>query len=289
MNGFKQTPTNAREGLANLTYSYVKQKPDIAWVQDDLVAGADFDVPVRIYHPKPEQPLPVLLHFHGGGHMAGSISVYDPICRKIALATNHVVVSSDYRLAPECPYPAGINDALSVTKNIYTTLQQRKVKFTQHLAIVGDSAGGAISATVSHMMQHNSDVKIEKMILIYPSLDYTLQAPSLTLNGEGYVLETEKIYWYVDNYFQNREDRKKVSPLYMDFSSNLPETLMITAEFCPIRDDGYNYAKKLKDARVPCKHLHFEDMIHAFMNMEDLVKSECDQIYHEMAIFLENE
>ena len=91
--GFKQTPTNAREGLANLTESLVTEKPVIKWIQDDLVESEVFNVPVRIYHPQPESHLPVLLFFHGGGHMSGSITVYDPICRKFALATNHVVVS----------------------------------------------------------------------------------------------------------------------------------------------------------------------------------------------------
>lgn len=97
--GFKPTPTNAREGLINLTKGMVTDILDIAWRQDHIIHGPGYDVPVRIYHPEPSTELPVFLYFHGGGHMAGSLTVYDPIGRKTAIATQHIVVSVDYRLA----------------------------------------------------------------------------------------------------------------------------------------------------------------------------------------------
>lgn len=284
--GFKATSTNAREGLANLTYTLVTQKTPIDWIQDDLVEGDEFNVPIRIYHPQPDSQLPVLLYFHGGGHMAGGVSVYDPICRRIARAANHIVISADYRLAPECPYPAGINDALSVTKNIWQTLESRDIRYDGRLSIAGDSAGGAICATVSHSLQHDPAVKIHKQVLIYPSLDYTMQADSIGQNGKGYLLEKEKIAWYFDNYFSRGEDREKCSPLFMEFTQRIPESLVITAEFCPLRDEGLSYIRKLKDSGVSYKHVHFVDMIHAFMNMEDLLKDQCDQLHNEIASFL---
>lgn len=284
--GFKQTPTNAREGLTNLTWTLVTEKPSIQWVQDDLVQGEAFNVPVRIYHPKPGVHLPVLLYFHGGGHMAGNITVYDSICRKVALAANHVVVSVDYRRSPECPYPAGINDAVWVVKNIWTTLDQRKLNYRRRLSIAGDSAGGAICATVSHTTLHDMAIEIKRQVLIYPSLDYTLQSESVVQNGKGYLLQTEKILWYLDNYFQNREDRRECSPLYMEISRDIPETLVITAEFCPLRDEGIAYIQRLNDAGIPNKHLHFDDMIHAFINMENLAKDQCRKVYRKMGEFL---
>ncbi len=285
--GFKQTPTNAREGLANLTWTLVTRKPEVKWIQDDLVEGGQFNVPVRIYHPQPESRLPVLVYFHGGGHMAGGISVYDPICRKLAHATHHLVVSVDYRLAPECPYPAGINDALNVVRNIWTTLDQRHLNYTRRLSIGGDSAGGAICATVCHTTQDEETVEIERQVLIYPSLDYTMQSESIDLNGKGYLLQREKIEWYLDNYFQNGEDRRECSPLYMQFSDQLPETLVVTAEFCPLRDEGYAYIDKLTAVGVPNQHHHFDDMIHAFMNMEDLLRNQCNALYHRIGAFLD--
>lgn len=287
--GFVQTPTNAREGLATLTWSLVKEKPEIRWVQDDLIHGDEFDVPVRIYNTYPESQLPVLLYFHGGGHMSGSVSVYDPICRKLAQATGHIVVSADYRLAPECPYPAGINDALTVVKNIWKTLDRRKLNYLKQLSIAGDSAGGTISATVAHLTQNDPDVDIKKQVLIYPSLDYTFQLESVSENGTGYLLEKDKIEWYMANYFQNNENRKEPSPLYMEFSENLPTSLVITAEFCPLRDEGRAYVEKLKVAGVPATLLHFDDMIHAFVNMEDLTRERCEELYRSIADFLKSE
>ncbi len=286
--GFKATSTNAREGLANLTYTLVSKKMTVDWVQDDLVEGGEFAVPVRIYHPQPGKQLPVLLYFHGGGHVAGSITVYDTICRKLARLTNHIVISTDYRLAPECPYPAGINDCLSVVRNIWQVLDNRNVNYHEKLSIAGDSAGGAICATISHTIQHDEKNDIAKQILIYPSLDYTVELPSIDLNGKGYLLEKERIKWYFDNYFQGGEDRKEHSPLFMEFTDNLPETLVITAEFCPLRDEGLHYVDKLQAVGVKLQHLHFPDMIHAFINMEDLLKEQCERLYNKAAEFLNN-
>jgi acetyl esterase/lipase len=284
--GFKATPTNAREGLAALTLGLVTERPEIAWVQDDLVAATAYTVPVRIYHPAPEAELPVLIYYHGGGHMAGSVTVYDPICRKLALAARHIVVSVDYRLAPECPCPAGLTDAYQVVKNLWATLDGRKLNYQRRLAIAGDSGGGALCATVAHLAQYDAGVDIQRQTLIYPSLDYTMTSPSVAENGTGYLLQKERIAWYFDNYFQHCENRKSASPLFMEFSAGLPETLVVTAEFCPLRDEGVAYAAKVKAAGPHVEHLHLDDMIHAFMNMEDLAKTACATVYRRIAEFL---
>lgn len=287
--GFKQTPTNAREGFASLTKGLVTTWPDIPWVQDDLVEAPHYSVPVRIYHPAPDLHLPVLIYYHGGGHMAGNVTVYDPICRKIAFSSQHIVVSPDYRLAPECPYPAGVNDAYNVAKHIWTTLDDRRLLYQRQLAIAGDSGGGALCATVAHMAQSDAGIDIRRQALIYPGLDYTLNSASIGENGTGYLLEKKKIIWFFDNYFQNGEDRKTASPLYMDFSGKLPETLLISAEFCPLRDEGFAYIEKMKSATVQVEHLYFKDMIHAFMNMENLVPEECGAVYRKIGEFLNSE
>jgi len=284
--GFKPTATNAREGLANLTKGLVTNIPDITWVQDDLVVGGEYDVPVRIYHPAPEAALPVLVYYHGGGHMAGSVTVYDPICRKLANATRHIVVSVDYRLAPECPYPAGVNDAYAVVKYLWSTLDDRALNYQPRLSIAGDSGGGALVATVSQKAQFDESVDIVKQAMIYPSLDYTMDSESMEQNATGYLLQKGKIAWYFDNYFKSNEDRRAASPLYGEFSAALPETLMITAEFCPLRDEGMAYYENAKQAGVKAELLHFDGMIHTFMNMEDLVEQECQQVYSAIAEFL---
>jgi acetyl esterase/lipase len=284
--GFKATPTNAREGLAGITWTWVTRKTAVEWVQDDLVEGKEFDVPVRIYHPDPERQLPVLIYFHGGGHMAGGITVYDPVCRRLAWETEHIVISVDYRLAPECRYPAGITDAVTVVKNIWKVLETRQLRHSRSLSIGGDSAGGAIAATVAHYCRHDKEVEIRRQILIYPSLDYTMHFASIELNGEGYLLQQEKIVWFFNNYFEEGTDRKQASPLYMELDGRMPDSLVITAEFCPLRDEGLAYVEKLQAGGLRAENLHFEDMIHIFLNLEDLVKEECDTLYAAIAAFL---
>lgn len=284
--GFKPTPTNAREGLAGITWGWVTRKTAVAWVQDDLVEGKEFDIPVRIYHPNPELQQPVLVYFHGGGHMAGGITVYDPICRRLALETDHIVISVDYRLAPECRYPAAITDAVTVVKNIWKVLETRQLRYSRSLSIGGDSAGGAIAATVAHHCRHDKEIEIRRQILIYPSLDYTMRSASIELNGEGYLLQKEKIAWFFDNYFEGGVDRQQASPLYMGLDGRMPDTIVITAEFCPLRDEGLAYVEKLQASGLRAENLHFEDMIHVFLNLEDLVKEECDTLYASVAAFL---
>lgn len=284
--GFKATPTNAREGLANLTRGLVSSSPDVAWVQDDIIPSPGFDIPVRIYHPDPSRALPVLVFFHGGGHMAGSVTVYDPIFRRTALATDHIVVAPDYRLAPECPYPAAVNDAYSTVKGVWNVLKSREILFTPRLSIAGDSGGGALCATVAHLAQHDAGTDIKRQAMIYPSLDYTMDSASMVENAVGYLLETAKVRWYFDNYFQHAENRREASPLFMKTTTRLPETLVFTAEFCPLRDEGAAYVRKVEEAGVKAERHHFHDMIHTFMNMEDLVREECDAVYAKLGDFL---
>jgi acetyl esterase/lipase len=284
--GFKPTPTNAREALANLTAGLVTGRPEISWVRDDLVRANPYSVPVRIYHPDPDSELPILVYYHGGGHMAGSVTVYDPICRKLAIASDHIVVSVDYRLAPECLYPAGVIDACNVVKNLWETLDERKLIYRRRLSIAGDSGGGALAATVAHLCQYDAGIDISRQALIYPSLDYTMSFSSIDENATGYFLHKERILWLFDNYFQHGENRKKASPLHMEFSNRLPSTLVISAEFCPLRDEAGAYLEKLKSAGIEAEQLHFEDMIHAFMNMEDLVTEECETVYRKIGEFL---
>lgn len=285
--GFVATPTNVREGLANLTASMVTSEVKVEWIGDAMVKGDGFDVPVRIYHPKPDKPLPVLLYFHGGGHMAGSITVYDPICRRLAERVKHVVVSVEYRLAPECPYPAAIDDGVKAVRLIFETLRGRGVLHREELVLGGDSAGGALCATVSQDLGNGGPSPVAKQVLIYPSLDYTMSLPSIEQNGRGYLLEMEKMRWYFDHYFSQNENRRECSPLFREITVSQIETMVITAEFCPLRDEGLAYIEKLTGVGMQCQHLHFDDMIHAFMNLESIASRQCERLYDAIASFLQ--
>jgi acetyl esterase/lipase len=195
-------------------------------------------------------------------------------------------VSADYRRAPECAFPAAVVDACNVAKDVWSVLDGRGLPYRSRLSIAGDSAGGALCATVAHKTQFDDDIDIGHQVLIYPSLDYTLSMPSVEDDGVGYLLEKDKILWYFDHYFQHMENRRAASPLYMEFTKKLPKTLVVTAEFCPLRDEGRSYVQRIQSAGIYAQNLHFDHMIHAFLNMEDLAKEVCKTVYQAIGDFL---
>lgn len=290
--GIAPSPELARQGLAGITAQFVTNAPEIARVTDGVIHLCD--IPCRIYHPNPDIALPVMLFFHGGGHMCGDIAVYDPICRKLAHHSQTIVVSIDYRLAPEHPYPAGLEDARFSLQQLFPTLDHYQCRYRNRVILAGDSAGGALAATIIQSPPFTTEQtktlprpNVEKLVLIYPSLDYTLTADSLRENSTGYVLETQKIDWYFQQYLQHRECRERVSPLFGNIPPAHPETLVITAGYCPIRDDGLHYQLRLQRAGIPCQHLHLEDMIHAYLNLEALVPAACQRTYQTIADFIQ--
>ncbi len=281
--GVVATPELARANLGKLS-AFVTQTPTIAYAEENYVFADQIEIPVRVYSPAPKEELPVLIYFHGGGHMCGSTELYDPMCRKIAIAARCVVISVEYRLSPEFPYPAGINDCEDVVKGFPQALKD--ISYNNQVMIGGDSAGGAICATLCQRRLTDHDLKIDKQILIYPSVDYTSSLPSVEENGEGFLLEKGRIQWYFDNYFDEYENRQEKSPLFGEFSDTMPESLVVIAGCDPLRDEGLAYAEKLKEAGVKVSIKQFDHMIHAFMNIEDLVPNECRELYQTIAKFI---
>lgn len=284
--GFRPNVINVREALAGLTFRYVSRAQEVAAVWDDTVPSpAAYAVPVRIYHPAPEQALPVLVYFHGGGGVAGSVSVYDQILRRVAVQTRHVVVAPEYRLAPENPYPAAQEDALTVLRGVRALLTGRGIRFADRISVGGDSAGGSICANL-FCCTDALEVRIAGQVLVYPSVDFTMSQPSVAEFAEGYLLTAERMRWYFDRYFLDDADRRAASPLHRAVLSPIPPTLVLTAEADPLRDEGRAYAAKLQAAGVSCRHVEMAGVIHAFLNLEDLNPEVCAQAYAEMAAFL---
>lgn len=277
------TPEQARINLAKLD-GLVSCRPKVSQVINLVLNSADGDIPTRIYLPENCEGKNVLIYFHGGGHMCGSVELYDPMCSKLCLATDSIVISVDYRLAPEFPYPAGLNDAHNVVKNYRTLLAD--INIGNELYIAGDSAGGAIC---SSLMMLYPELNVTKQVLIYPSLDYTCSSDSIAENGSGYLLETPRIQWYFDHYFQNNEDRKACSPLFGSLPNSKVSNLVITAGCDPLRDEGLAYVSRLKQAGQKVSHYQFDNMIHAFINIEDLVKEECELLYQTIGKFIKDE
>lgn len=277
------TPSLVRANLDKLNV-FIGQGPDLALVQDQVFNTPTHAIPVRVYSPAPTKTLPVLIHYHGGGHMCGSIDLYDAISRKIAKAGHCVVVTVGYRLAPEFPYPAGIDDCQYVLAHYKKVL--KGVNFNQQLIIAGDSAGGAICTTLASKNIINEQVNIDKQILIYPNVDYTLSLPSVRENGTGFLLEKSKVDWYFDSYFQHNEPRQKVSPLYMPMAATMPETLIFNASCDPLRDEAIAYEQALLNAGVKVTRHQFDGMIHAYMLLDSMVASECQKTYDIIGNFI---
>jgi acetyl esterase/lipase len=277
------TPSLVRGNLDKLEV-FIGQGPELVYVKEAAFETPTHSIPVRIYSPAPDEALSVVMHYHGGGHMCGSIELYDAISRKIAKAGHCIVIAVEYRLAPEHPYPAGINDCQYALENYQAVMEE--IKYNQQLMIAGDSAGGAICTTLaSHYINH-STVKIDKQILIYPSVDYTMSSASIEENGTGFLLEMSKVHWYFDKYFHHCEPREKVSPLFMPMNANMPKTLIFTAGCDPLRDEGLAYAQALSEYGVSVEHHSFDGMVHAYMLLDSLVANECEQTYQLIGEFI---
>lgn len=281
--GIVPTPELARERLNGLA-AFNTESPEIDLRENRVLTTGTHEIPVKIYSPDKNAALPVLVFFHGGGHMCGDPELYDPMCTKMAIAGHSVVISVDYRLAPEHPYPAGLDDAEFVVKNYKRLLED--IAHNDHLVIGGDSAGGAICTSLTMRKVSDPTLSFDKQFLIYPSVDYTMSSDSMKHNGTGFFLEEARIKWYFDNYFHNDEDPKAVSPLYNDVGDSCPDTFVVVAGCDPLRDEGLAYAEKLREAGANVSSYQFENMIHAFMNIEQLVPDECAKLYELMGEFI---
>jgi len=283
------TPELTRTNLEKLS-AFLPDGPPVTLINDSQLSAPGRNIKVRIYHPAPDKPLPVLLHFHGGGHMCGSIELYDPISRELAARNQVIVITVDYRLSPEYPYPCGLDDCEYTLHHYQALLQSLDLAFGEELLIAGDSAGGAICTSLVMNNLRQPRVTIDKQVLIYPSVDYTLTQPSITENGQGFLLEAAKIQWYFNAYFGTKTTDtaliRAASPLLGPFSENMPATLIITAGCDPLRDEGNAYAKALSEANANVTHHQLDGMVHAYMLLHSLVETECEQTYQLIEQFI---
>ena len=229
---------------------------------DARVYNGDHEVPVRLYFPTEEAmeagiaegtTFPVLLFFHGGGWVTESVENYDRVCSRMAQATAHIVVSVEYRLAPEHKFPIPLEDCYAAAKALYTN-QLILHTDPKKITIIGDSAGGNLTAAVCLMARDRGEFTPRRQILIYPAVGncYTEESPyrSVHENGSDYLLTAVKMEDYLNLYQRTEEDRKNpyFSPLQEKDLKDLPETLILTAEYDPLRDEGEVYGRKLEAA-----------------------------------------
>ena len=277
---------SSRAGLAALTKGNVSTSEPMAAIINTEVDTGERRIPVRIYRPALTGEPKVVVFIHGGGHLSGSVEVYDPVARHLAMATGNIVVSVDYRLAPENPYPAGLSDAKAVKENVWSLLESQHIPYTRQLTLIGDSGGGAFSATLAAYFSREQPGFIHRLVLIYPSLDYTLNWPSVQENGTGKLLDESKVRWYFQQYFRNEEDRKQTSPLYLPLSQDFPPTLVVSGGLDPLRDENFAFVARLQAEGIPVQHVHFPGMTHAYLMLEDKVPQEAKATYLAIGDFV---
>lgn len=282
--GVAPTPEAARAALAGLN-EFALPAVGIAEVFDSGVSAGGGRVPVRVYVPRPGTPSDVVYFVHGGGHMAGDVDVYDFSARRTAAATGMVVVSVDYRRSPEAPYPAGLTDVHDVLLHLDDVLVD--VATTGRVHAVADSGGGAKVASIAQRVAAGEWVSpIERQVLIYPSLDYTMQGRSIRDLGTGYFLTAERMAWYFDNYFPAGTDRRAASPLHGRYSPDMPATLVVAAEYDPLFSEAKEYVERMRAAGAEAHLLVAPGMIHAFAFFESKIPGDVARLYEVIAQYL---
>jgi acetyl esterase len=238
-------------------------------VEDRTAPGATGERRVRVYRPAAAAgPAgPGLVWFHGGGFTIGSIESHDGICRALADESGAVVVSVDYRLAPESRFPAAVDDAVAVTRSIRDAVASYGID-PRRLAVGGDSAGGNLAAVTSQALRGTSP-PLAFQLLIYPATDFTRTMPSHGYFGEGYVLTRSTMDWFLESYLPGPEaiQDPRASCLFAKDLTGLPPAFVLTAGFDPLRDEGKAYAEKMRAAGVAVEHVCVEGVVHGFFNM----------------------
>jgi acetyl esterase/lipase len=265
--------------INNLTPEYVRQQsraqiaffgePEpIAHIENRTILGPQGDIPVRIYTPDGSGIFPLLVFFHGGGWVICDLDTHDGLCRGLANQASCVVVSVDYRLAPEHKFPAAPEDCYAATKWVAEHAAQLHGDASR-IAVAGDSAGGNLTAVISQMARDRGGPPLIFQLMIYPATDFTMSSPSIDENAEGYYLTKDDMIWFTNHYLNNEDDKRnpQASPLFAANLQELPPAFIITAEYDPLRDEGEKYGQRLKEAGVPVTIHRYNGVIHGFVSM----------------------
>jgi acetyl esterase len=264
------TPDQGREQYLTRV-NKLKFSEAIFRTEDRRIPGPGSDIPIRIYTPrelKTSEKLPVLMWFHGGGFVIGSLETHDSACRLLANRADCIVVSVDYRLAPEFPFPAAVEDCQAAMKWVAL----HAVEFGGNgncMAVGGDSAGANLATVMAILARDAAHPKLVFQLLVYPCVAPEPETASHYKFKEGYVLSRNSITWFYRQYLRNKKDVNdfRFAPLLLDDLSSLPQSLVIVAGYDPLRDEGIEYAKRLIEAGNRVQLSNYEGMVHGFFLM----------------------
>lgn len=269
------TAKEAREFyLAGRAVSH-PEPPEMASVQNSTVPGPGGAIPVRSYTPKQLRKYdglaPVLVFFHGGGWVIGDLDSHDVVCRTLARDGEMIVISVDYRLAPEHKFPAAVDDAIAATKWVSANAKSLGID-ANRISVGGDSAGGNLSAIVAIDARQNGP-KLQGQLLIYPATDFAMTHPSHSEPETSCLLTHTVIRWFRDHYLNSLADGEtwKASPARVTDMKQLPPAYVLTAGADPLRDEGDEYAKRLESAGVPVTWKTYPGQFHGFITMGKLL------------------
>jgi acetyl esterase len=270
-----QTPEEVRQSFATLNSLGIATKVDMASARDRVIPGPAGDIPVRVYVPTADPgPRPVLVYFHGGGWVIGDLETHDGTVRALAAASGVTVVSVDYRLAPEHPFPAAVDDCLAAVRWVADPGNATALDIDpRRMAVGGDSAGGNLAAVVAQQLRDDGPA-VQFQLLVYPVTDVRLSHPSIDQNADGYLLTKADMLWFREHYVGDHGwTDPLVSPLLATEEAvrGVAPALVITAEYDPLRDEGEAYAERLRAAGVAATATRYEGMIHGFFSMGDMI------------------
>lgn len=261
------TPEEVRASRARGMDFLNLPSPDLAVVRDVEVEGAAGPLKARVYDVEEGEARPTLVYFHGGGFVLGDIESHDPLCRRLAHAGKMRVISVDYRLAPEAPFPAGVEDAIASTAAIAGNSSAYGAD-SSRIAVGGDSAGANLATAAARHFARRGGAGVAFQLLIYPVVLAGRSTPSRERFAEGYFLTKDSMDWFERHYFPEGADlsSEAASPLLTPPPQGLAPAYIITAGFDPLVDEGRDYAEALKAAGVPVDYVDYPDQIHGFVS-----------------------
>ncbi len=241
---------------------------DIYEVEHRYIAGPTSDLPIRIYRPEWHGPMPALVFFHGGGWVLNTLDIYEQELRSLANKGQFIVVAVGYQKSPEHAFPIPFDDCYATLEWVVANAENLGINPDQ-IGVGGDSAGGNLAAAVALKARDLAEIDLAFQLLMYPCNDSDMDYPSATENGVGYGLTTESMKWFWQAYLQNPSDFENpyAVPVKAANFMGLPPTIVVTAEFDCLLDDGYNYAQLLKQDGVQIIYREYSGMIHGFMTM----------------------